>query len=277
MKIWSYATVWNEEKMLEFYLRHYSQFCDKMIFFDNESDDRSREIINSYPNTEIISFSTGGTFDDGEHMSLKHGAIAHCVGKCDYAIIGDCDEFIYHPNLIQFLEDHLGKTAVFYPAGFDMASHEFPNKDLQIYDSIKTGVPNPWYSKPILINPNLLEEFEWAGGQHEVYLNCQYGGDIYHVVPESVRPEGEYKGHSWGKWNIMHDLLHIFKKEPLKLLHYKFIGSEYVTERHSMYGKRNSQYNIDNNKGAHYVNTDTFDKTYQEIENLLSNSEKLDI
>ena len=44
-----------------------------------------------------------------------------------------------------------------------------------------------------------------------------------------------------------------------------------------MYGKRNSQYNIDNNKGAHYANTDTFDKNYQEIENLLSNSEKLDI
>lgn len=277
MKIWSYATIWNEEIMLQFYLRHYSQFCDKMIFFDNESDDRSREIINSYPNTEIISYDTGGKFDDGVHMDLKHQAIKDCVGRCDYAIIGDCDEFIYHPNLIQFLEEHLGKTAVFYPAGFDMVSHDFPDLDLQIYDSIKTGAPNPWYSKPILINPNLLEEFEWAGGQHEVNLNYQYNGDIYHMVPESVRPNGEYKEHRWGNWKIMHDLLHIFKNEPLKLLHYKFIGSEHVTQRHQAYAKRNSQYNIEHNKGEHYINTDTYEKNYQEIDNLLSKSDLLDI
>mgnify|MGYP000701398893 CR=1 FL=1 len=37
MKIWAYAVIWNEEKMLDFYLRHYSKFCDKIVFFDNES------------------------------------------------------------------------------------------------------------------------------------------------------------------------------------------------------------------------------------------------
>ena len=277
MKIWSYAVAWNEEKMLNFYLKHYSQFCDKMIFFDNESDDNSHEIINSYPNTEIRSYTTGGKFDDGVHMELKHSAIEDARGNCDYAIIGDCDEFIYHPDLIEFLKSHLKKTAIFYPAGFDMVSNYYPNEYLQIYDSIKTGVPNPWYSKPTLINPNMLNELKWHIGQHEISLESSYYGEIYHLIPESVRPEGGYKENRWGRWQIQHDLLHIFNKEPLKLLHYKFIGAGYVTDRHSQYIKRNSKFNIDNNTGHHYVETNTLESAQEEINKMLNKADNLNL
>tara|TARA_B110000238_G_C16128065_1_gene440168 strand:+ start:194 stop:1030 length:837 start_codon:yes stop_codon:yes gene_type:complete len=277
MKIWSYAVAWNEEKMLEFYLRHYSKFCDKMIFFDNESDDNSHEIINSYPNTEIRSYHTGGKFDDNVHMDLKHFAIGDAAGNCDYAIIGDCDEFIHHPNLTEFLKSHLWKTAIFYPAGYQMASHEFPNNNTQIYDSIKNGAPSPWYSKPILINPNMLQEFKWVGGQHEIDLESKYSGEIYHPIPVSVRPVGEYEDNPWGRWKIMDHLLHIFKKEPLKLLHYKFIGTEYVANRHKQYIYRNSEFNIEHDKGGHYMDSNTFEKTANEIQDIINKSDYLDL
>lgn len=277
MKIWSYAVIWNEEKILEFYLRHYSQYCDKMIFFDNESDDRSREIIESYPNTEIRTYNTNGAFNDAVHMQLKHDAISDAQGNCDYVIVGDCDEIIHHPDLIGFLKSHLNKTAVFYPAGYQMVANVFPQFDQQIYDEVKEGVPNPWYSKPILINPNMIHGFAWVGGQHEIEPDSFFYGDIYHTVPKSVRPEGAYKDHEWGKWKIMHDLLHIFNKEPLKLLHYKFISAEYVTHKHIQYVNRNSESTIDIGAGSEYDKTSTLETAQQEIDRLLSQSETLDI
>jgi len=278
MKIWAYVTIWNEEKMLDFYLRHYSQFCDKIIFFDNESDDRSHEIINSYPNTEIRTYSTEGTFNDYKHLNLKHEAIEEARGNCDYVIISDCDEFIYHPNLVGFLEEHLNKTAVFYPAGFQMASHYFPETDGQIYDVIRTGEPSPWYSKPILLNPNMLQDFYWVEGCHEVENNrLRHDGDIYHVVPESVRPDGTYKSHDWGNWKIMFDLLHIFEKEPLKLLHYKFLGSDFVEDRYKQYVNRVSVQNESAGLASQYEKSISNNSVRDEINIILHNSIQLNL
>ena len=278
MKIWAYVTIWNEEKMLDFYLKHYSQFCDKIVFFDNESTDSSHEIINSYPNTEIRTHSTGGTFNDYTHLELKHSAIQEAKGNCDYVIISDCDEFIYHPNIKGFLEEHLNKTAIFYPAGFQMASNVFPDTNQQIYDSIRTGEPSPWYSKPILLNPNMVSGFNWVEGCHELdNTDLQYIGEIYHVVPESVRPNGEYKDHSWGNWKIMFDLLHIFEKEPLKLLHYKFLGSDFVTERYNQYIDRVSEANKDGGLASQYERSINDGSIQREINDILNNSNYLNL
>lgn len=273
MKIWAYVTIWNEEKMLDFYLRHYSQFCDKIIFFDNESDDRSHEIINSYPNTEIRTYSTGGTFNDYKHLNLKHGAIEEARGNCDYVIISDCDEFIYHPNLIQFLKEHLNKTAIFYPAGFQMVSHHFPKTNNQIYNVIRTGEPSPWYSKPILLNPNMIHDLNWVEGCHEVEIgSLKHDGDIYHVVPEDMRPNGPYKGHQWGNWKILFDMLDIFKEEPLKLLHYRFLGRDFVEDRYKQYASRISEANKETGLTTQYEDSIKSNSIQTQIDAILGNS-----
>ena len=123
----------------------------------------------------------------------------------------------------------------------------------------------------------MLGQLSWNGGQHEIDLESSYYGEMYHLIPENVRPESEYKEHNWGRWKIQFDLLHIFNKEPLKLLHYKFIGAEHVADRHSQYVERNSKYNIENDKGRHYIKTNTLESTQQEIDALLNKAEELDI
>ena len=276
LKVWAYATIWNEEKMLDFYLKHYSQFCEKIVFFDNESDDKSHAIINSYPNTEIRSYSTGGTFDDHAHLALKHMAVEESIGNCDYVIIGDCDEFIVHEDLTGFLQEHLGKTAVFFPAGFQMASTEFPSTEGQIYDHIKTGEPSPWYSKPIMLNPNMIHELAWVEGCHEFEYN-NHVGEIYHVVPENLRPNGEYKGHSWGNWKIMFELLDTFEKEPLKLLHYKFLGSDFVKSRYNQYINRVSEASKSEGLASQYEESIQGDNIDNQIEDILKNSVEINI
>tara|TARA_B110000093_G_scaffold137137_1_gene146970 strand:+ start:325 stop:1167 length:843 start_codon:yes stop_codon:yes gene_type:complete len=275
MKVWAYSTIWNEEKLLHYYIKHYSTFCDMLIFCDNESDDRSIEIIESYPNTRIVSYGTEGLFNELLQMEIKEMAIEDArINECDYVIIGDCDEFIHHPNIKEFLLKHLDKTALFYPAGFNMASRTFPTEEGQIYDLIKTGEPNPWYSKPILLNLNLIEHIKWVEGCHEVdHSYLKISGDTYHVVPESVRPNAPYKDHKWGNWKIMFDLLHIFEKEPLKLLHYKYLGKEYVEARNKLYRNRISDDNKIKNERIKIMKH--YNDSVVEIDEILNNATHL--
>jgi len=244
MKIWAYAVIWNEEKMLDFYLRHYSKFCDKIVFFDNESDDRSHEIINSYPNTEIRTYITEGKLNDYVYLDLKTSAINDAKGNCDYVIIGDCDEFIVHPNIKEFLQTN-SQYSIIYPAGFQMVSKDFPNSNGQIYDEVDFGSPDPWYSKPILIDPNRVTNFSWIEGCHEISLDSEYIGEILHPVPVEIRPVGEWDGHPWGKWKMQFEVLEQFNQFPIKLLHYKYMGVDYVNGRYIQYANRNSQENKD--------------------------------
>lgn len=278
MKVWAYTTIWNEEKMLPFYLKHYSQFCDKIVFFDNESSDNSHEIINSYPNTEIRTFKTGGTLNDYVHLDLKSAAIEEAKGKCDYVIVSDCDEFIYHRNLLEFLKDHLNKTSVFFPGGFQMVSGYFPEYTHQIYESIRSGVPDPWYSKPILINPNMVDNFRWVEGCHEIDNRMSIvSGDIYHPIPKDIRPIGEYKGNSWGAFQMLFDMPEIFNETPLKLLHYKHLGLNYVSDRYNQYIDRVSESNKSEELGTHYERQIAKDNIDFEIHRLLSKAIQINL
>jgi glycosyltransferase involved in cell wall biosynthesis len=254
MKIWAYVTVWNEEKMLPYYLRHYSTFCDRIIVLDNESTDNTVSIANEYPMAEVRKFSTGDTFNDYAHLELKHKCIEESKGNADYIIVSDCDEFIAHPNIKEFLQNN-SQYSIIYPAGFQMVSFNFPDGDGQIYDSIKSGVPDPWYSKPILIDPNRVINFSWVEGCHEISLDSEHVGETLHPVPTEIRPLGEWDGNPWGKWKMQFEVLDQFNEFPIKLLHYKFMGREYVKERYTQYAQRNSQENKDAGLAVHYENS----------------------
>jgi glycosyltransferase involved in cell wall biosynthesis len=250
MKVWAYVTVWNEEKMLPYYLRHYSLFCERIIVLDNKSTDSTLDICKQWPMVEVREFDTNETFNDYVHLDLKHKCIEESKGNADYIIISDCDEFIYHPNIIQFLQEN--KYPVIFPAGFQMVSHSFPTGEGQIYDDIKTGVPDPWYSKPIIINPNKIESLIWIEGCHEIELYSKFDGEILHPVPIQIRPIGEWNGHPWGRWKMQFEILDTYNDFPIKLLHYKFMGSDYVKSKYAQYVFRNSKQNQDAGLANHY-------------------------
>lgn len=250
MKIWAYVTVWNEEKMLPYYLRHYSQFCERIIVLDNQSTDSTLSICKKHPNVEVIQYNTNETFNDYVHLDLKHQCIEDAKGKADYIIVSDCDEFICHPNIVEFLQKN--NAAVIFPAGFQMVSHYFPKNSSQIYEEIMYGVPDPWYSKPILINPNKIKSMRWIEGCHEIELNSEFDGEILHPVPLEIRPIGEWNGHPWGRWKMQFEVLNAFNDFPIKLLHYKYMGVEYVRSKYIQYSQRNSEQNKNAGLANHY-------------------------
>ncbi len=206
--------------MLPFYLRHYSQFAAKMVFYDQNSTDGSREIIRSFPNTEIR--DRKGVGMDIEYMTeLSNQCYKEERGKSDWVIMGDMDEILWHPNLPALLETAKANgEKVIHSHGYEMVSEAWPAGG-QIYDSITEGVRLDFYDKDLIFNPSI---------------------DI-----------GYHPGRHWNTFTGYNR----FPAAPLKLLHYKFIGREYVKTRYATLAAQLSENDKAKNYGGHYSGRDT--------------------
>lgn len=220
-----YAVCWNEEKMLPFMFDYYDQFVDHYFIYDNFSTDKSEETIRSHKNAEIIKFKTDG-FNDFVHIQIKNSCWKKSRGKADYVVVCDMDEFIYHPQIKEFLKNAIGQGySFFHPVGYDMYSEQYPQFQRGIFlpQIVNDGYQSDTYSKCILFDPHKIVEVNYWLGAHE------------------ARPLGIVK---------------TYKDEELKLLHYKNMGLDYILERVGQYRKRLSRKNIENECGVEYLKED---------------------
>lgn len=214
-----YTLCWNEEKILPFVLDYYSKFCEKMVIMDNESDDNSHSIIQSYPNAEVRTYSSNGEIRDDIYLEIKNNVWKENRGKADWVIVCDTDEILFHPKLMEKLDELKAKgISIIRPYGFDMFSESFPEKNIL---EIKTGVEdNRLLRKCIIFNPNMIEEINYKAGCHKCF------------------PQGQVK---------------FYAKDDFKLLHYKSLSLEYLINRYEMFRKRLSGFNLENRLGKHYL------------------------
>lgn len=231
MKIHAHILAWNEEKILPFTLDYYSTICEKIFVYDNMSTDSSDEIYKRYPKVEVIKWESDEEINELNYVRIKSEEykIRSRNHDIDWVIICDCDEFLYHPHLIDKLAEYK-KNGVTFPQveGHDMFSEKFPEYDGDlITEKIKYGsdVYEPM-SKNIVFNPK--EDVKYGIGAHKSTCeNCK----------SSDTPE-------------------------LKLLHYKFIDFKHVLERYRNSNKRLSEFNKKNGFGSHYTDNNAI--TYTE-------------
>ena len=220
-----YAVCWNEEKMLPFMFHHYETFVDKFFIYDNESTDSSLQIISNHPNAVTIPYITH-TIDDEKLIATKNECWKASRGTADYVIVCDIDEFLYTPNTKAFLS-HLQASGISMPLsqGFDMCNTQFPNYGTtsSLVEAVKTGVPNRDYSKCILFSP-------------------------YKIVDMNYEP-GAHFCHPYGLINS--------NETPYYVLHYKYLGVEYVLERTRQYRMRMSKDNIAKGYALQYLEEET--------------------
>jgi hypothetical protein len=81
------------------------------------------------------------------------------------------------------------------------------------------GTQDDWYSKPAIFDPNAITEINYAPGAH----TCDPTGNVL----EDRSPE-------------------------LKLLHYRFLGRDYVLKRFETRRQRQSSVNIEKGWGFHF-------------------------
>lgn len=239
MKVHAHILSWNEERILPFTLDYYSKFCERIFVYDNMSTDSSYEIYSKYKKVTVIKWDSGDRINDLRYKEIKSNA--YKISRefnVDWVVVCDCDEILYHPNLIEKLEE-LKKRNIDMPLidGHDMVSEDFPNYDGRLITEIVregSDVYQPM-CKNILFNPQ--KEVSYGFGAHtSSCIDCV----------KTERPE-------------------------LKLLHYKFLGLDYITNRYRTLNKRLSDFNIKSGFGSHY--TDKNATSY--MEHLLLNKKQI--
>jgi hypothetical protein len=218
MKIHAYILAYNEEAILPFTLDYYSSFCDKIIVYDNESTDSSDEIFKCYKNVSVVKWKSD-TINELNYLQIKNNAYKNSrKDNVDYVIVCDCDEFLYHPNLVYKLEE-FKQQGIDMPMvkGFEMISEKFPEYDGKLITKhIKEGCDNDFLNKNIVFNP--MKDVTFGIGCHT------------NVSVDSFKTE----------------------RAELIMLHYKFLSKEYVCNRYDVLEKRLSDFNKANGFGHHY-------------------------
>lgn len=150
MRIEAFIIAYNEKEIIGLTIKHYQKYCQRITIFDNYSTDETASIAASM-GCVVKSFGTPGVLDDGSYLTIKNNCWKG--SDCDFVIVCDCDEILYHPDFINQLEAH--KTAtIFNTQGWAVISRETPKDDLL---EITDGYPDDNYSKHILFSPKLRE------------------------------------------------------------------------------------------------------------------------
>lgn len=223
MKIHAHILAWNEEKILPFTLDYYSTICEKIFVYDNMSTDSSDDIYKKYEKVEVVKWDSKNEINELNYIKLKTQSYKERSRNqnVDWVIVCDCDEFLYHPNLIDKLSEYKSKgITVPKVSGHDMVSEVFPEYDGKLLtEKVKLGSQRYQpMCKNIIFEPNL--DVDYGVGAHS--FNCSAA--------------------------IFSD------EEELKLLHYKFLGKDYVKKLYVSRAKRLSDFNKNNKFGEHYFN-----------------------
>lgn len=222
----------NEKAMIPFFLQYYSKFADEIIFFDGGSTDGSLEIIIQNPKARI--YPTGHNvdeLDDRVLMRIRNEEYKRGRELWDWQIVVDLDEFLYHPNLVQKLQEYkLRGVTIPLTAGYEMLSKDFPvfDPNRSIVDQIQTGKRNDeWQAKSVVFNPQVVD------------INYEMGC-------HRANPTGRVVSN---------------ESQELMVLHYRWLGYEYFVGKNTYAANQLSEFNKANNFGWH---TSKFSKMTRE-------------
>ena len=162
--IHAYFLCFNEEYILPHLLRYYTNFCDKVTILDNNSTDKSEEIINQYPNVIIEKWDSNNEVRDDLYLNLKNNVWKKSIGIADYVIVGDADEFLYHDDILNFLlkSKNNGYT-IFKPEGYHMIGDEdlILSKEDNIFEKVKYGIRGESNDKLMIFDCNKIKEINY--------------------------------------------------------------------------------------------------------------------
>jgi hypothetical protein len=230
MNIHCYILTYDESRMIRHTINWYSGFCEKIIIYDNESPDDTVQLAKWFPNVEVKTFSTDGLFHEGKMTKIRNECWKESR-DADYVIVCDADEFLYSKNIVQDLIE-LKRMGVAIPLteGNNMVSGKFPDDySMSITEQVKTGVRAYNFDKRIIFDPKAVRSMNFGLGSHK------FAPDFYKT-----------------------QTINVINAPILKLLHYKWLDKEYISERHKQMVGRMSKFSRDNACGWEYEKGDAF-------------------
>jgi glycosyltransferase involved in cell wall biosynthesis len=216
MRVATVTAVYNEKVLLPQYVAHYAKQVDHMFLIDNDSDDRSLENVSIHPQVTVSKYQTNGEF----RYTSKHEALIEvvrtCVGRFDYVLLVDADEFIV-PKFNRSIREELeamGGQAFYWTHGFNI----FGMPGEAPYDT----------RRPI------------------VSQRCYGCEDLHYCKPILVRPEAEvvFVAGMHALEGIEKPSLEECRKSPFKLLHYAGLDEDFYVDRCMVRARRLSEENV---------------------------------
>jgi glycosyltransferase involved in cell wall biosynthesis len=166
-----YTICWNEEFMLPFFFRHYDEFVDRYVVYDDGSTDNTISILRAHPKVELRSLPHPGA--DSHVLAareLRNNCWKESKGNASWVIITAIDEHLYHVNLADYLIKSREKGVTLIPAiGFQMLSTVIPEPGEKLSDRIIRGAPFTEMNKLSLFDPDRIEDTNFTVGRHEAF------------------------------------------------------------------------------------------------------------
>jgi hypothetical protein len=211
-----YVSIRDEDFMTPYFLRHYAPICDKIFVWEDQSVDGTYEMLKACPKVQFLPLAIHG-IDDAYLQKIRSETYrTFSRGIADWVIIIDIDEFHWHTiDLMGMLDTAKEKGyKAMLSEGYQMISDKPPSGDGQIYSEIREGVQDHMYDR-LIFNP-------------ELDVTVGIGHHCYDV-------KGAYVCHNAGH----------------KLLHYRYMGEEYMTKRHARVYSNLTENNLKHGWGIH--------------------------
>ncbi len=219
--IYLFACCYNEVRMLHFFLEYYSKHVGvtKFFIYDGGSSDGSVELMKKY-DVQILE-ERHETLDDRLLMNFRNHYYKNYRESCDWVIVCDVDEFLYHPNIKSRLRE-LSAEGVTLPRvdGYNMISLDWPDPSSDAFLPFLApyGISdNQNCAKSLVFNPKIDINYS---------IGCHAAHPAGHVVRSS---QVEFKN-----------------------LHYAQIAYSYVIVKSNAQKNRLSEWNKNSKAGLHY-------------------------
>jgi hypothetical protein len=184
MRIELYSISWNERRMLPFFLDYYGPWVDRLVIFDDQSDDGTAENLKRHPKVDLRPLPPKGSSFVLTALEIWQHAWKESRTRADWVIVTNIDEFIYHPGGMRgYLErcTEQGVTMV-HPRGYEMVGERFPDPGQSLVETVRKGVAMFGQDKRQVFNPDAVAEMNYGPGRHE----CRPTGRV--VEPSVSRP-----------------------------------------------------------------------------------------
>lgn len=224
MVVHLYTSSWNEERIIPFFLQHYEPLVARIVVYDDNSSDGTRELLGACSKIEIRQLERGAQSFLDAHLALFDSCWHESRGEADWVCLVDMDEFVFHPEWHSYLAAQKDNGATVIDAlGYDMVSETFPARGTHLPTALNRGQRDFHFDKPCLFRPEAIERMNHTVGRH----GCVPSGNV------------------------------IFSRQRYaQLRHYKSLGLDYLLARsHALAGRLT---NDDLTRGwcGHYLNDD---------------------
>jgi glycosyltransferase involved in cell wall biosynthesis len=214
MLIEAYILCNNEERLMPYIMRHYSQFA-KVIILESCSTDNTKDLAHRL-GAEIWSYNVPDEMNDRWFTDLKN--TCWMESTANWVMIADADEFVYHKDIVKILQTT--DATIIKPKFIEMYSEKYPTTKGQIYDEVNRGIEHESTggNKMNVFRPDRVIEMNYAPGCH------------------AADPKGVIK---------------VSTDSGLLTLHMRNLSEKYVLERNKRHSERRSAINKENNWGDH--------------------------